>query len=147
MDIKMATQYARAMILQWGMSDRLGFVNYAGSDSREMFLPEKDYSPETARIIDEETRRIIDEAYTHAQQLLTDNWDKVVAVAEALLKYETLLRDDVDRLMRGESIGKPTVADLLAGEASASKPQQLGGKLADPAKSGPDLDGAIPSPA
>jgi cell division protease FtsH len=147
MDIKMATQYARAMILQWGMSDRLGFVNYAGSDSREMFLPEKDYSPETARIIDEETRRIIDEAYTNAQQLLADHWDKVVAVAEALLKYETLLRDDVDRLMRGESIGKPTVADLLAGEAASPKPATLGGKLADPPKSGPELGGALPSPA
>ena len=147
MDIKMATQYSRAMILQWGMSDRLGFVNYAGSDSRELYLPEKDYSPETARIIDEETRRIIDEAYTHAQQLLTDNWDKVVAVAEALLKYETLSRDDVDRLMRGESIGKPTVADLLAGEASKPKPVTLGGKLSDDTKAGPDLGNALPSPA
>lgn len=109
--------------------------------------PRKDYSPETARIIDEETRRIIDEAYTNAQQLLTDNWDKVVAVAEALLKYETLLRDDVDRLMRGESIGKPTVADLLANEASSPKPATLGGKLAEPPKSGPNLGGALPSPA
>jgi cell division protease FtsH len=147
MDIKMATQYARAMILQWGMSDRLGFVNYAGSDSRELYLPEKDYSPETARIIDEETRRIIDEAYTHAQQLLTDNWDKVVAVAEALLKYETLSRDDVDRLMRGESIGKPTVADLLAGEAAKPKPITLGGRLSDDNAAGPDLGNALPSPA
>jgi cell division protease FtsH len=146
MDIKMCTQYARAMILQWGMSDRLGFVNYAGSDSREMFVPERDYSPETARIIDEETRRIIDEAYTHAQQMLTDHWDKVVAVAEALLKYETLQRDDVDRLMRGESMAKPTVADLLAGEAARSKPVIDGKPAAEPgADSG--LGGVVPSPA
>ncbi|MFN9125169.1 MAG: ATP-dependent zinc metalloprotease FtsH [bacterium] len=145
MDIKMATQYSRAMILQWGMSDRLGFVNYAGSDSREVYLPEKDYSPETARIIDEETRRIIDEAYSHAQQMLTDHWDKVVAVAEALLKYETLLRDDVDRLMRGESIGKPTVADLLAEENARAKPA-IGLKPADD-QPGTELGGPIPSPA
>jgi cell division protease FtsH len=146
MDIKMCTQYSRAMILQWGMSDRLGFVNYAGSDSREMFVPERDYSPETARIIDEETRRIIDEAYTQAQQMLTDHWDKVVAVAEALLKYETLQRDDVDRLMRGESMGKPTVADLLAGEAARSKPVIDGKHTAEPgADSG--LGGVVPSPA
>jgi cell division protease FtsH len=146
MDIKMCTQYARAMILQWGMSDRLGFVNYAGSDSREMFVPERDYSPETARIIDEETRRIIDEAYTQAQQLLTDHWDKVVAVAEALLKYETLQRDDVDRLMRGESMGKPTVADLLAGESARAKPVLDGKPSADPGAE-PGLGGAMPSPA
>jgi cell division protease FtsH len=147
MDIKMATQYARAMILQWGMSDRLGFVNYAGSDSREVYLPEKDYSPETARIIDEETRRIIDEAYTTAQQMLSDNWDKVVAVAEALLKYETLSRDDVDRLMRGESIGKPTVADLLASESARPKPIVLGIQPSGDAKPGPELGGPLPTPA
>ncbi|MFN9844137.1 MAG: ATP-dependent zinc metalloprotease FtsH, partial [Planctomycetota bacterium] len=111
MDIRMATQYARAMILQWGMSDRLGFVNYAGSDTREMFLPEKDYSPETARIIDEETRRLIDEAYEEARRILDLHWDKVAAVADALLKYETLSKDDVDRIMRGEMVAKPSVAD------------------------------------
>ncbi len=144
MDIKMCTQYARAMILQWGMSDRLGFVNYAGSDSREMFLPEKDYSPETARVIDEETRRFIDEAYTEATSLLEQNWDKVVGVAEALLKYETLQRDDVDRLMRGESIGRPTIADMLTVEASRPRPATTDAK---PAQDGPEFGGALPTPA
>jgi cell division protease FtsH len=144
MDIKMCTQYARAMILQWGMSDRLGFVNYAGSDSRELFLPEKDYSPETARVIDEETRRFIDDAYTEARRLLDEHWDKVVAVSEALLKYETLQRDDIDRLMRGEPMGKPTIADMLSAEASRPRPAVE----ATPAKdSGPELGGAMPSPA
>jgi cell division protease FtsH len=146
MDIKMCTQYARAMILQWGMSDRLGFVNYAGSDSREMFLPERDYSPETARIIDEEIRRLIDEAYSEAQRMLTDNWEKVVAVAEALLKYETLQRDDVDRLMRGESIGKPTVADLLSLEASRPRPA-LSTNPSSPDRDAGLGDSVIPSPA
>ena len=144
MDIKMCTQYARAMILQWGMSDRLGFVNYAGSDSREVFLPEKDYSPETARVIDEETRRFIDEAYTEATRLLDENWDKVVAVSEALLKYETLQRDDVDRLMRGEPMGKPTIADMLTAEAS--RPRAATSEPTPP-KTGPELGGAMPSPA
>ena len=144
MDIKMCTQYARAMILQWGMSDRLGFVNYAGSDSREMFLPEKDYSPETARVIDEETRRFIDEAYTEARRLLEENWDKVVAVSEALLKYETLQKDDVDRLMRGEPMGKPTIAEMLSAEANRPKPVVAESK---PATDGPALGGAMPTPA
>ena len=145
MDIKMATQYSRAMILQWGMSDRLGFVNYAGSDTRESFLPEKDYSPETARVIDEETRRFIDEAYGDARSMLEQNWDKVVAVAEALLRYETLQKDDVDRLMRGEQMAKPTVADLLAAESARVKPAVVEAKPKDEPETG--LGGAMPSPA
>ena len=145
MDIKMATQYSRAMILQWGMSDRLGFVNYAGSDTRVSFLPDKDYSPETARVIDEETRRFIDEAYNQANIMLEQNWDKVVAVAEALLRYETLQRDDVDRLMRGESLGRPTVADLLAAEGARPKLVQIEARNGD--APGTALGGPMPSPA
>src|SRR5204862_7457218 len=70
MDIQMGNQYARHMILEWGMSEKLGFVNYAGSDTRETFIPEKDYSDETARIIDEEVKALIDQAYADAQLLL-----------------------------------------------------------------------------
>ena len=54
MDIQQATQFARHMILEWGMSERLGFVHYSGTDNRETFIPEREYSEETARIIDEE---------------------------------------------------------------------------------------------
>lgn len=117
MDIAQVTSIARSMILEWGMSSRLGFVRYAGADTREMVLPEKDYSDETARLIDEEVRRIVDEAFAEAKSLLEANWEKVVAVAEALLKYETLGVDEVRKLMRGEALGKPTVSDLLAAEA------------------------------
>jgi cell division protease FtsH len=147
MDIRMATSYARAMILDWGMSERLGFVNYSGADTREQFIPEKDYSPETARIIDEEIRRMIDEAYADAERMIDEHWDKVVAIAEALLKHETLQKDDVDRLMRGERIDKPTVAELLATEAA--KPA----KPLTPPPPRPDADpdaglgGVMPRPA
>ena len=116
MDIKMATQYARAMVLEWGMSDRVGFLNYAGENSREMFLPEKEYSDETARVIDEEVRRIVDAAFDDCNRLVERHWDEVTAVAEALLRYETIA-DGVDRLMKGEKI-RPTVAELLAAETS-----------------------------
>jgi cell division protease FtsH len=144
MDIKMVTRLARAMVLEWGMSDRLGFVSYRGEDSRETFIPEKDYSPDTAHLIDEEIRRLADEAFADAKKLIDSRWDQVVAVAEALLKYETLTKDDVDRVMRGEPPMKPTVADLLGAEMSkpASKP------ALPPAK--PDegaAPGAVPSPA
>jgi cell division protease FtsH len=145
MDIRMATGFARAMILDWGMSDRLGFVNYSGTDTRESFIPEKDYSPDTAKVIDDEIRRIIDEAYTDAEQLIDAHWEKVVAIAEALLKYETLQRDDVDKLMRGERMERPTVADLLAAEAAARPPKPV---VPAPPRPEPDLGGgAMPSPA
>ncbi|MFN5944464.1 MAG: ATP-dependent zinc metalloprotease FtsH [Phycisphaerae bacterium] len=113
MDIAQVTTCARAMILEWGMSEKLGFVRYAGADSREMFLPEKEYSEHTAEVIDNEVRRMVDEAYADARQLLDVNWDKVVTVAESLLKHETLSGDEVHRLMRGETLSKPSVAEML----------------------------------
>jgi cell division protease FtsH len=144
MDIRMVTRLARAMVLEWGMSERLGFVNYRGEDSRETFIPEKDYSPETARLIDEEVRRLADSAFDQANRMIDQHWAGVVAVAEALLKHETLSRDDVERLMRGEQVSKPTVADLLGAEMA---------RPAAPAATAPRRDegtapgGAIPSPA
>ncbi len=139
MDIRMATSYARTMVLQWGMSERLGFVNYAGADDRESFVPDKDYSPETARVIDEEVRKLIDVAYSDATTLIQEHWPKVVAIAEALLKVETLSKDDVDRLIRGETIERPTVSELLQRELP---------KAAPPAKADPEIPpDALPTPA
>ena len=146
MDIQMATQYARHMILEWGMSDRLGFVNYVGADSREAYVPEKDYSDTTANIIDEEVRQLIDEAYADAERMLVEHWDKVVAVAEALLRYETLQAVDLDRIMRGEILDKPTVADLLKKETSRPDPKSEPPAATDEIGDEP-AGGMIPSPA
>jgi len=148
MDIAQVSTLARAMVLEWGMSERLGFIRYKGADTREMYLPDRDYSDATARLIDEEIRRIVDEAYADAKRILEENWDKVVAVAEALLKYETLTADEVMRLMKGQSLSKPTVSDLLAAE-SRRKAEERAAAPAKPApESSPDLPpGALPSPA
>ncbi len=148
MDIRMATRYARHMILEWGMSPRLGFVDYATPELRESIMPEKNYSEETARVVDEEVKRIIDEAFDDAQAMIEKNWDKVIAISEALLKYETLSADDVDKIMKGQSLDKPTVADLLDAEAAKS----ASGDAATESKTsqegmGPEAGGAIPSPA
>jgi cell division protease FtsH len=116
-DIAQATALARMMIMEWGMSQRLGFVRYAPADSRELYLPEKSYSDETAHLLDEEVRHIVDEGYADAKRILDENWDRVVAVAEALLKHETLSGDEVQRLIRGEELSRPTVSDLLRNEA------------------------------
>ncbi len=117
MDIQQVTRFARYMILQWGMSDKLGFVHYSGDEDRDALIADRDYSDETARIIDEEVKRLIDEAYAKAEKIIEKYWDKTVAVAEALLKYETLQGEEVLRLVRGERLDKPTVAELLEKEA------------------------------
>ncbi|MBI1370008.1 MAG: ATP-dependent zinc metalloprotease FtsH [Planctomycetes bacterium] len=147
MDIRMATAYARHMVLEWGMSDRLGFVDYSRHDNPESIMPEKSYSESTALIVDEEVKRLIDEAFGDAEKVIEENWDKVIAIAEALLKYETLDADDVDKLMRGEQLRKPSVSDML--DAEDTKPpvrttDPKTGRRIDP---GPDTGNAFPSPA
>jgi len=117
MDIQQLTSMARAMVLEWGMSPRLGFVRYAGSDTRETLVHEREYSESTAQIIDDEIRRYADEAYREAERLLGENWEKVAAVAEALLKHETLTGEEVRILIQGGRLSKPSVSDLLAAEA------------------------------
>ena len=89
MDIAQVTNLARKMILEWGMSDKLGFVRYEGADTREMFMPDKEFSEDTAKMVDSEVRRLIDEAYADAKRIIEANWDKVVSVAEALLTQGT----------------------------------------------------------
>jgi cell division protease FtsH len=126
------------------MSERLGFINYAGSDTREMYIPDKDYSDTTARIIDEEIKRFIDEAYDEAEKLINLHWDKVEAIAEALLKLETLSADDVEKLMKGESLGRSSISDLLKNEQN-KKPTAP--PPADPQTGTDQAGGPIPSPA
>jgi cell division protease FtsH len=146
MDISMVTRFARTMVVEWGMSERLGFVRYAGEDTRESFLPDREYSDETAALIDEEVRRLVDEAFADAQRMLDQQWDKVEAVANALLKFETLSGDEVHRLMQGGDLNRPSVSDLLKAEA-----RRRSEALVQPPRSAgdsPELPpGAMPTPA
>jgi len=149
MDIKQLTQMAKAMVLEWGMSEKLGFVKYSPSDDSAGYI-EREYSDETARIIDEEIRRYAAEAYEEAERMLFENWEKVEAVAEALLKHENLDADDVHRLMRGEPLGKPSVSDLLAAESKKdagrrANEEKPGRKATDDGEE--NLGNALPSPA
>lgn len=115
-DIAQTTTFARMMVLEWGMSDKLGFVRYGTEDNQEALIAGRNYSDDTARIIDEEIKRFADEAFKDTEKLVFDNWEKVEAVADALIRYETLTADEVHRLMRGEILDKPTVGDLLDAE-------------------------------
>ena len=93
-DIQMATQMAKAMIMHWGMSDKLGNVLY-GDSEEYVFLGRdmkrsKEYSEETAKAIDAEVKRLVDDAYHTAQKLITEHRDKLEIIANSLLEFETL---------------------------------------------------------
>jgi cell division protease FtsH len=93
-DIRQATSLARHMVCEWGMSEQLGMVEYGEGDS-PVFLARdmgksRNYSEETARVIDAEIKRFIDDAYHTAERILTENKDTVELIAKALLEYETL---------------------------------------------------------
>ncbi|HWP40660.1 MAG TPA: ATP-dependent zinc metalloprotease FtsH [Tepidisphaeraceae bacterium] len=117
-DIRQATSIARKMVRDWGMNERLGFIYYGEDDTRPNYFDfgGREYSEETARIIDEEVKKLIDRLYEETRQLLEANRDRVEAVAKALMRYETLDASDIDRIMRGDNLSKPTVSDLLAKE-------------------------------
>ena len=104
MDIQQATQLARAMVCQYGMSDKLGMVQY-GDDDEYVFLGRemartKSFSEHTAQEIDGEIKRIIDEAYNVAREIIFGNRDKLELIANSLLEYETLEGSQVEEIIR-----------------------------------------------
>jgi cell division protease FtsH len=154
-DIRQATQMARMMVTEWGMSERLGFVYY-GDDFPGQRIPldlgpAKEVSDKTTETIDEEIKRLIDAAYADTRRVVEANRDKLEAVAQALLKYETLSGEEVRRIMAGETLDRPTVADLIAAEQN--RRGGVGVSPADvvdarPVQKPPDAQsGPLPSPA
>jgi cell division protease FtsH len=87
---------------------------------------EKEYSERTAESIDNEVKRITNEAYEKAKQLAEANKEKLEQIAKALLKYETLDADDVKLILEGGQLDKPTVADLLAAEQAKNNQPEPG---------------------
>ncbi len=110
-DIRQATSIARKMVCEWGMSDKLGMVEYGGDESGgEMFMAGKGktYSEETAQLIDEEIRELIESAYQRAKDLLIEHRDGLQRISEALLEYETLDGEQTeDLLYKGEMSNPP----------------------------------------
>ena len=103
-DIQHATNLATAMVSQWGMSDKLGNINY--TSTQESFLGSQssyNASAESRKLIDQEVRRLSDDAYDRAKTILTENWQEVENLAQGLLEYETLTGEDMMRVIRGEA--------------------------------------------
>jgi cell division protease FtsH len=137
-DISYATSLARDMVTRWGMSDALGPLQYADADE-EVFLGysvnrQRQMSDDTARAIDKEIRRIVDEGYDRAKLVLTEQREKLETLAQALLEYETLSGDEINKVLAGEPIdrgGAKGPAIPAAGssipKAKRPKPGAIGG--------------------
>ncbi len=111
-DIERATDIARNMVTKWGLSERLGPLTYSEDDG-EVFLGRsvtrhKNVSDETAHVIDEEIRTVINRNYQRSEQLLQDNLDKLHTMADALIKYETIDSEQIDDIMAGRPLREPT---------------------------------------
>ncbi|MCE3005775.1 MAG: ATP-dependent zinc metalloprotease FtsH [Alphaproteobacteria bacterium] len=111
-DIQYATKLSRAMVAEWGMSEKLGPVLYAQNDNGEPFLGQtiamsRTTSEATAAAVDAEIKRIVLEAHTAATKILTEHRDQLEMVALALLEFETLTGDEIALLMKGEKIARP----------------------------------------
>ena len=112
-DIERATRMARSMVTKWGLSEKLGPLQYE-EDDQEVFLGKSagsarsHVSGETAKVIDQEVKLIIDSCYEKARGILVDNRDKLDAMVEALLEYETIDRPQIDDIMAGRTPSPPS---------------------------------------
>ncbi len=120
-DIQQATSIARKMIMDWGMSEKLGFVHYGNDQASEMMSLGKAYSDQSALIIDTEVKEIMDKAYNDVKKILMENKAPIESLWEALTKYETIDGEEVKQVISGKPLDKPTVGDLLAAEQERSK--------------------------
>ena len=105
-DIERATAISKAMVTKYGMSERVGTITF-GADQEEVFLGRdlahaKDYSEETAAIIDEEVKKIVDAGYERATNILKDHIDKLHAVAKVLMEKEKIDGEEFDKIFEGE---------------------------------------------
>ncbi|HHJ36564.1 MAG TPA: ATP-dependent zinc metalloprotease FtsH [Gammaproteobacteria bacterium] len=136
-DIERATDIARNMVTKWGLSDRLGPLTYS-EDEGEVFLgrsvtQHKNMGDDTARIIDEEIRDLIDRNYQRAETLLKENSEVLHNMTDALMKYETIDADQIDALMEGRTVPPPKDwidmdDDDSSGDASSSASDKKGKK-------------------
>lgn len=141
-DIERATKTAHNMVCMWGMSEKLGPMSF-GDSQDQVFLGKelihnKDYGEDTARLIDLEVRRFIDEAYQEATTLLNENREHLEAITQALLDRETITGEDIDLLMEGKEL-PPMKKEASAGDggASGSGSRASGGYTAEGKPAGP----------
>jgi cell division protease FtsH len=146
-DISAATNLARKMVTQWGMSEKLGPVQYAANE-QEVFLghsvsQQKNISEETARLIDEEIKLLVGDGYDRAKKTLTKHRDQLNLLGEALLEYETLTGDDIKDVLAGKDISEK---DAPKDDTPTKTNKAGGGTVPDAGTIAPDSGDAEPQP-
>ncbi len=130
-DFERATDMARRMVCEWGMSDLLGPLTFGNKDEAVFIGRElsqgRDYSEQTAQTIDREVRAIVDRNYATATQILTEHMDQLHLLAQALLEHETLTGEEVDRVIRGEKIEKKPREEKISLSVEKKKTESEGG--------------------
>ncbi len=126
-DIRMVSDTARRMVTEWGLSDKLGFLAYS-ADEQEVFLgrsvsQQKNLSDSTAKIIDDEIRKIVDDAYIDASKILKKKKKDLDLIANALLEYETLNSDDISNIIKGKKLDKDEKLDHKVDPIAGKKPR------------------------
>ena len=129
-DIQMATNMAKAMVTQFGMSDELGPLAY-GDNEQEVFLGHsvtrtQNTSDETQSKIDSETRKFVDEGYKKAESIIRENIDDLHTIANGLLEYETLSGDEIEALLKGDPPHRPEPTDTDSGPGALSAVPSVG---------------------
>ena len=152
-DIKMATSMARAMVTQYGMSDKLGPLSY-GDNEEEVFLGHsvartQNMSDETQKTVDDEVHRIVDDGYKTAEKICKKYIKQLHVIGEGLLEYETLSGDEIKNLLKGKPPIRDFDDDSGGSKATASAVPSTGkAKKAKPKKGGePDTGGMEPQPS
>ncbi|MFK8042253.1 ATP-dependent zinc metalloprotease FtsH [Congregibacter sp.] len=139
-DIQRATEIARNMVTKWGLSEKMGPLLY-DEGGEEVFLgrsagqSHKAMSDETAKQIDAEVRRIIDECYREAQDILEEHVDKLHVMSDALMHYETIDADQIDDIMAGRTPREPSDWSKKDGDSDSGSSSAAGSDTAD--RSGP----------
>ena len=148
-DIKQATHIARKMVTEWGMSEKIGMVNVSAHEEH-MFLGRdlfkgREVSEQTSHDIDEEIRRLIDTAYNRAKEILTQNHNRLIALAEALIEYETLDAPEISEIIATGKLQNPPPRKTGIGPTPAVKAET---PVETPAPIAPlPVSGVDPSPA
>ncbi|KAL1590864.1 hypothetical protein WHR41_00336 [Cladosporium halotolerans] len=152
-DFNKVTRLATAMVTQWGMSSKIGYMYYPNASESQEAQFQKPFSEETARNIDTEVRRIVDEAYKQCRDLLEEKHNEVKIVAEELLRKEMLTRDDMVRLLgprpfddQGEFNKYFGAGQAPLGGGRTDNPQPGGIGDSMPPKEGGSNEGPIPPP-
>ncbi|QWF71336.1 ATP-dependent zinc metalloprotease FtsH [Methylomonas paludis] len=136
-DIQRATQLARNMVTKWGLSDRLGPMDYGDNEGGYMGSQAKPMSEQMAQIIDEEIRKVIDSNYLRAETILKENMQILHNMAHALLDWETIDKFQIDELLQGKVLAPPEpepepieIAEPVAADSDSTEPVNDVGQLA-----------------